>query len=59
MRDVIIYIILNSMDKTKTNNSSVLFFKNDIRVERVVESSAQANVFFGRETSTGVKVVVK
>ena len=26
---------------------------------KVVGSSAQANVFFGHETSTGVKVVVK
>ena len=39
--------------------SSVLLFKSDINVERVVESSAQANVFFGRETHTGTKVVVK
>ena len=45
--------------KNRGTKSTVLFFKSDINVERVVESSAQANVFFGRETNTGVKVVVK
>ena len=37
----------------------VLFFADQIIVERSSTSSAQATVFFGRETNMGFKVVLK
>ena len=39
--------------------NKVLFFHNQIEVQRVVSNSAQAVVFFGRETNLGIKVVLK
>ena len=36
-----------------------LFFVDKIKIESASESSAQAKVFFGRETDLGIRVVLK
>ena len=38
---------------------STLFFVDKIKIESASESSAQAKVFFGRETDLGIRVVLK
>ena len=37
----------------------ILFFEKKIKVDSCLENSAQAKVFFGRETNLGVRVVLK
>ena len=37
----------------------VIFFSEELKVESVHVDSAQAAIFFGRETSMGVSVVLK
>ena len=44
------------MEETK---NKVLFFKKEIKIEHTNSESAQAVVFFGRETDMGVRVVLK
>ena len=36
-----------------------LYFVDKIKIESASESSAQAKVFFGRETDLGIRVVLK
>ena len=38
---------------------SVIYFGKKIKVESTSDSSAQAKVFFGRETDLGIRVVLK
>ena len=38
---------------------NTLFFVDKIKIESSSESSAQAKVFFGRETDLGIRVVLK
>ena len=43
----------------ENSEHKIVYFRDEIDVEKVTDESAQAKVFFGRDSTMGVRVVLK